>query len=542
MNYSVVIGVDFGTSNTVVSIYINNGVEVLSFNGNDSFPTVVSYDYYGTPIVGYDADSRSQYGNTVRSMKPLFGKRYRDTSKRDPCAQLISNLTYNIDNDYCYSITVNGGTIKKELVDVTTDVFQYIVDRVMEHCTKYVFLPSEVYVSVGTPADFSLQMQEIVCTAIQQVKLGNNDNADNHIWRQNICIFSEPVAAAYCYHGFEDKSMSEFIIFDFGAGTLDLSLVRMTNNDGCTYTVVKKEGDNNLGGNIVDVIVYRMVMEEVEREARVSVELSDSSREVLLKRCRRAKEELNLSCVDSVKVDLRGINELERLSDLSGSSESRQFPNCLSVEISFNDFSEAIKDIKDRARFLVEDMLKCVGSEYVSLIPVGGSSKLRGLFDGYDRRICVRNWVDSTKAVSVGVACIGAINFNKVGNKSISYGGTSANPVKKELDPGNVHDVLFRPIRLSFGHSELVIAEGTPYGEFVDVPIPTAYFDGSDFCVEVTQEKENGIDNLGRYICESPSDVLGATATLKAWVNKRSELEIELHSSAGVVTLEKETL
>ena len=75
MNYSVVIGVDFGTSNTVVSIYINNGVEVLSFNGNDSFPTVVSYDYYGTPIVGYDADSRSQYGNTVRSMKPLFGKR-----------------------------------------------------------------------------------------------------------------------------------------------------------------------------------------------------------------------------------------------------------------------------------------------------------------------------------------------------------------------------------------------------------------------------------------------------------------------------------
>ena len=283
-------------------------------------------------------------------------------------------------------------------------------------------------------------------------------------------------------------------------------------------------------------------MDEVEREARVSVGLSESSREVLLKRCRRAKEELNLSCVDSVKVDLRGINELERLSDLSGSSESRQFPNCLSVEISFNDFSEAIKDVKDKARFLVEDMLKCVGSEYVSLIPVGGSSKLRGLFDGYDRRICVRNWVDSTKAVSVGVACIGAINFNKVGNKSISYGGTSANPVKKELDPANVHDVLFRPIRLSFDYGELIIAEGTPYGEFADVPIPTACFDGSDFCVEVTQEKENGIDNLGRYICESPSDVLGATATLRAWVNKRSELEIELHSSAGVVTLEKETL
>ncbi|OAO14987.1 dnaK protein [Blastocystis sp. ATCC 50177/Nand II] len=438
-------------------------------------------------------------------MKPLFGKRYRDTSKRDPCAQLISNLTYNIDNDYCYSITVNGGTIKKELVDVTTDVFQYIVDRVMEHCTKYVFLPSEVYVSVGTPADFSLQMQEIVCTAIQQVKLGNNDNADNHIWRQNICIFSEPVAAAYCYHGFEDKSMSEFIIFDFGAGTLDLSLVRMTNNDGCTYTVVKKEGDNNLGGNIVDVIVYRMVMEEVEREARVSVELSDSSREVLLKRCRRAKEELNLSCVDSVKVDLRG-------KVVAQTPEMAQTPE------------------------------RPLRSEYVSLIPVGGSSKLRGLFDGYDRRICVRNWVDSTKAVSVGVACIGAINFNKVGNKSISYGGTSANPVKKELDPGNVHDVLFRPIRLSFDYGELIIAEGTPYGEFAVVSIPTAYFDGSDFCVEVTQEKENGIDNLGRYICESPSDVLGATATLKAWVNKRSELEIELHSSAGVVTLEKETL
>lgn len=530
MNYSVVIGVDFGTSNTVVSIYINNGVEVLSFNGNDSFPTVVSYDYYGTPIVGYDADSRSQYGNTVRSMKPLFGKRYRDTSERDPCAQLISNLTYSYANDYCYSITVNGMTIRKELVDVTTDVFQYIVNRVKEHCAKYPFLPSDVFVSVGTPADFSLQMQEIVCTAIQRVKLGNDDNADNHIRRGNICILSEPVAAAYCYHGFEDKFMSEFLIFDFGAGTLDLSLVRMTNNNGCTYTVVKKEGDNNLGGNIIDVIVYKMVMEEVERSAGVGVELSDSSREVLLKRCCKAKEGLNKPFVDSVSVDLSGINELER------------FSGCSSVQIRFNDFSEAIKGVKDRARFLVTDMLQYAGSEYVSLIPVGGSSKLRGLFDGYDRRICVRNWVDSTKAVSVGVACIGAINFNKVGNKAISYGGTSANPVKKELDPANVHDVLFRPILLSFGYGELVIAEGTPYGEFVDVPIPTACFHGSDFCVEVTQEKENGIDNLGRYICESPSDVLGATATLRAWVNKRSELEIELHSSAGVVTLEKETL
>lgn len=66
--------------------------------------------------------------------------------------------------------------------------------------------------------------------------------------------------------------MSEFLIFDFGAGTLDLSLVRMTNNNGCTYTVVKKEGDNNLGGNIIDVIVYKMVMEEVERSAGVGVD------------------------------------------------------------------------------------------------------------------------------------------------------------------------------------------------------------------------------------------------------------------------------
>lgn len=530
MRYSVVIGVDFGTSNTVVSVYINNGVEVLSFDGNDSFPTVVSYDYDGTPIVGYDADSRSQYGNTVRSMKPLFGKRYRETNERDPCAQLISNLTYSYVNDYCYSITVNGVTIKKELVDVTTDVFQYIVDRVMEHCTKYTFLPSEVFVSVGTPADFSLQMQEIVYTAIQRVKLGNDDNADNHIGRDNICILSEPVAAAYCYHGFEDKSMSEFIIFDFGAGTLDLSLVRMTNNAGCTYTIVKKEGNNNLGGNNIDVIVYKMVIGKVERSAGVSVELSDSSREVLLKRCRGAKEKLNQPFVDSVSVDLSGINEWER------------FSGCSSVEIRFNDFSEAIKDVKDKARSLVEDMLQYAGSEYVSLIPVGGSSKLRGLFDGYDRRICVRNWVDSTKAVSVGVACIGAINFGKVGNKAISYNGPSANPVKKELDPGNVHDVLFRPIRLSFDYGGLVIKEGTPYDQYTDVSISAACFDGSDFCVEVTQEKEDGSDNLGRYFCESPWDVLGASATLRARVNKRSELEIELRSSAGVIPLEKEIL
>lgn len=107
--------------------------------------------------------------------------------------------------------------------------------------------------------------------------------------------------------------MSEFLIFDFGAGTLDLSLVRMTNNNGCTYTVVKKKAIT-LGGNIIDVIVYKMVMEEVERSAGVGVELSDSSREVLLKRCCKAKEGLNKPFVDSVSVDLSGINELERFS------------------------------------------------------------------------------------------------------------------------------------------------------------------------------------------------------------------------------------
>ena len=523
MNDPLVIGVDFGTSSTVVSEYYNGGVSILEINGMVSFPTIVSYDDDGNPHVGVISDSESGCNNVVRNVKCFFGKRYSEVNSN---VRLTSNLYWNSDNDCCFKITEGGKDVRKGLVDVTADVFQYIADNVMKDFIKRdQLLPSDVYISVGTPADYSLHMQEIVRSAIERVTFNNQT-----IQKDHIIILSEPLAAAYTYIGFEDRSLVRFIIFDFGAGTLDVSLVEVKGEENSrTFTVVDKRGNNDCGGNDVDMCVYDMVMNRVKELCGMDIELEYRSREKLLKECRIKKESMSNQGVQEMRIDLSDIDEFQTCSFSK-------------IVFSLDDFLAAIQGIKERAYTLVQDLLDKHNINDISLIPVGGSSQLRGLFDWNDHRIHKKDWIDCAKNVSIGVACIGAISIGMVHNKDITFREPCAH-VDRTLNEVEVRDVLSRSILLKSNYGELEISKGTPYEHKVYLDLPEELSENGHLKVEAEQVNEvNQADSLGTYMTSLEHKEGDNDMQLCAYVDKSCRLHVELSNESQIIPLHMESM
>ncbi|MDR2766432.1 MAG: Hsp70 family protein [Holosporaceae bacterium] len=192
------VGIDLGTTMSVVSHMEDNVPKILDFDGKSTLPSVVNYSQ-GTPVVGRQAIYMVDADNTVFSVKRSMGTAAR--------------------------------FFGKSAVEVSADILRHI---------KYVVrqkLGWEVEEAVITvPAHFS-DLQRV---ATQQAAAIANINV--------LRLINEPTAAAIAF-GLHERTNGVFAVYDFGGGTFDFSVLRLA--DG-VFQVLATGGDNHLGGDDVD--------------------------------------------------------------------------------------------------------------------------------------------------------------------------------------------------------------------------------------------------------------------------------------------------
>ncbi len=243
----IIIGIDLGTSNCCVSFIGEDGkIQILtdpSFPSNPTIPSIVSIESEGV-LVGNEINKShiNSNKNIFHNFKRLIGHKLGDLETTN--LKQILNYTIIESNDKILCQDLNGKTYHlEEIIYLLLNKIKSII------VTKFGDYGWSCIVTI--PAYFNELQRQITLSAIQLANL------------PLIKLLNEPTAAsfAYLYHNkilYEETFNKKILVIDFGAGTLDLTIIDITKakDDDLVCEVLGIYGDNNFGGIDITRLVY----------------------------------------------------------------------------------------------------------------------------------------------------------------------------------------------------------------------------------------------------------------------------------------------
>ncbi len=319
------IGIDLGTTNTVVSFFKNGSIEQLKFRNKESLPSTMLF-----------VDQKATIGEIAKRKSALYPNNYIKSSK-----------TYM--GDASHSWNIEGRTF------TATDVATFILSEIKKSIEKYDSAIDVVEAVITVPAYFT-------STQIDETKKAGED-AGFIIKR----IITEPVAAAIAY-GIDDKVDQTLFIVDIGGGTFDTSILQVK---GSNFNTLAVDGDNKLGGDNFDNHILEALLKHIRKDQGInlsSFEKSDldedeyrKAYQALVNKSEEIKVEL--SEFESMNID---IANLFRGYNLSMTMTRTEFEEISSTSI--EKIKRTIKNTMNANNFNTSDIDK--------VVLVGGSSKI----------------------------------------------------------------------------------------------------------------------------------------------------------------------
>ncbi len=339
---SKIIGIDLGTTNSVVSIMEGGSPKVLiNAQGNRTTPSVIGFTDKGERLIGQPARHQQVTNptNTIYSIKRFMGRRHNevhDEEKRIP-------------------YTITGG--ETDLVKVTVAGKEYTPQQLSAMILQELKKVAEDY--LGEPVTSAvITVPAYFNDAQRQATKDASEIAGLKVER----IINEPTAAALAY-GMEKQDVNEKIaVFDFGGGTFDISILDVA--DG-VFEVLSTNGDTHLGGDDVDELLIDFVAEEFRKKEGIDIREDAMALQRLKEACEKAKCEL--SSAQEAAINLPFIT-----ADQSG-------PKHLQETISRAKFESLIANVIKRLRIPCEKALqdaKLDASKINEIVLVGGSSRI----------------------------------------------------------------------------------------------------------------------------------------------------------------------
>ncbi len=269
---TVAIGIDLGTTHSVVAIATNGEAEAIAdAHGRAIIPSMVLYTD-NSASVGHEA--RKSYGEgeagVIASIKRLMGKAAADIDA------VAGQLPYDLDTECEGMVRVKVGDRVLTPVEVSADILRHLKDMASDA------LGREVGKAVITvPAYFDDAARAATKDAARLAGL------------EVLRLINEPTAAALAY-GLDARAQGVFAIYDFGGGTFDISILKLEEG---VFQVLSTAGDTKLGGDDIDHAIAAKVMEKAgtQTESLTPAELGE-----LLALCRTAKEALSNGAITEI--------------------------------------------------------------------------------------------------------------------------------------------------------------------------------------------------------------------------------------------------
>ena len=284
---SYAIGIDLGTTTSCCAVFQNDRVEVIANeHGNRTTPSYVAFTDTER-LIGDAAKNQisSNPQNTVFDAKRLIGRKFDDSVVKKDMANWPFGVSAGSDNKPRIGVEFKG----EKKAYLPEEISAMVLTKMKQ--TAEAYLGCEVKDAVITvPAYFNDSQRQ--ATKDAGVIAGLNV----------LRIINEPTAAALAY-GLDKKKSGEqhVVIFDYGGGTLDVSLI--TIDDG-VFEVKATAGDTHCGGEDLDCLLVNWCVQEFEKKNK-GVVLKDNTRALrrLRTACERAKRSLSSSTQATIEVD-----------------------------------------------------------------------------------------------------------------------------------------------------------------------------------------------------------------------------------------------
>jgi len=336
-----IIGIDLGTTNSVVSIMEGGEPKVIqNKEGNRTTPSVVAWNKNGERLVGLLAKRQAvtNPADTVFSIKRFMGRRF------DEVAAEISEVPYKVipgENNQARVKTAHGEFTPPEISAV-------ILRALRETAEEY--LGEEISEAVITvPAYFNDTQRQATKDAGKIAGL--------EVKR----IINEPTAAALAY-GLEKKKEETVAVFDLGGGTFDISILEIGDD---VFSVLATNGDTHLGGDDFDQRIIDHLVETFIHQEAIDLSKDPMALQRLKEAAERAKCELSTS--SQTEINLPFIT-----ADDSG-------PKHFTLTLTRAKFESLVEDLVERTAKPCLDCLRDAGLKPENIdevILVGGSIRI----------------------------------------------------------------------------------------------------------------------------------------------------------------------
>ncbi len=338
-----IIGIDLGTTNSVVAVMEGGDASVISTaEGGRLCPSVVAFNKNGERLVGQIAKRQAVVNseNTVYSIKRFIGRQLDEVENE---RGMVSFETIKgPSDDVRVKIPVNNKEYTPQeisamiLAKLKTDAEAYLGESV----TKAV---------ITVPAYFNDSQRQATKDAGKIAGL------------EVMRIINEPTAAALAY-GLDKKENETILVFDLGGGTFDVSLLEV--GDGIVE-VKATNGDTHLGGDDWDQRIVNWVADEFKKEQGVDLRTDRQA----LQRLREASEKakIELSSVAETEINLPFIS-----ADASG-------PKHLQLKLTRATFEQLSEDLVERIRGPFNAVLKDAKMDTAQVdevVLVGGATRM----------------------------------------------------------------------------------------------------------------------------------------------------------------------
>ncbi|MGH9489459.1 MAG: molecular chaperone DnaK [Terriglobales bacterium] len=339
---SKIIGIDLGTTNSVVAVMENGEPKVLANSeGGRTTPSVVAFTKAGERLVGQVAKRQAITNpeNTIYSIKRFMGRRYSEVSEE------MKMVPYKVEQAGDHVVVVGGG--KKY---TPPEISAFILQKLKQAAEDY--LGEKVTEAVITvPAYFN--------DAQRQATKDAGKIAGLEVKR----IVNEPTAAALAY-GLDKKKDQTIAVYDFGGGTFDISILEV--GEG-VVEVKSTNGDTHLGGDNIDQRVVDWLVDEFKKEE--GIDLRGRGNEMALQRLKDAAEKakMELSTTMETEINLPFIT-----ADANG-------PKHLLKKLSRSQFERMVEDILQRSVGPCKQALQDAGigaDKIHEVVLVGGSTRI----------------------------------------------------------------------------------------------------------------------------------------------------------------------
>lgn len=373
-----ILGIDLGTTNSAMAVVEAGQPKIIeNKEGNRTTPSVIAVSKNGERIVGVLAKRQAVTNpkNTIYSAKRLIGRKFSDPTVQQDKKLLPFDIRESpegaveikMGEKWYRPPEISAMVLAKLKQDAEEKIGEKITDAVITVPAYFDDSQRKATHDAGTIAGFNVRR-----------------------------IINEPTAAALAY-GLEKKKDEKIVVYDFGGGTLDVSVLEVSQD---TVEVKATGGDTHLGGDDIDQKIIAWIIDEFKKAEGIDLGKDTLALQRLKDTAEKVKHELSSSAETEINIPFI-------TSDASG-------PKHLDLKLSRAKLEDLTREFIERAETKVREVLKDSGfkvEDIDEVVLVGGQTRMpaiqesvRKLFGKEPNRS-----INPDEVVAVGAAVQGGI-------------------------------------------------------------------------------------------------------------------------------------